>query len=539
MQHRFADSLGIRLRRAYQALHRRANDELRRGFGVTANQFVVLSLLAERDGVSQQELSHRCYSDPSTTGALVRLMERRGWVERRADPHDFRVRQVRLTQSGRELQVKLWAAAALSFHRDLWSVPSTQEEERQLFRFLDRVVEAMERPGASGSAAVAPYRLSTVRRDDPYPYYRKLRDHDPAHWSTAAEMWVLTRYQDVSDAFRDWATWSSSRRGNLVNDMPERIGSTLGTLDPPDHRRARNLVEKAFSRQMIDRLGPRIAERAKRLAERVREAGSADLVAEVSAPFNASILGAMFGVPASDFMRLRRWLDDFFLRDAPRPGRPSRQQVAMGKLHEYLDALVTERLTAPSDDLISKLLTAEDGGLSLSRKQVVITTMTFLTAGFESTNNLFTNVARALALHPDVYSRVTANPGLTVNLVEEGMRWDSPAQGFVRSPTRDVSLHGKTIPEGAQVLLHIGSANRDERQFEHPDRFDLDRGQNRHLGLGTGIHFCIGAGLAREMAGSLFRALLEASERWEIDSERAVRVTTPNFRGFSALPLSI
>ncbi len=539
MHHRFANSLGIRLRRAYQALHRRANDELRRGFGVTANQFVVLSLLAERDGVSQQELSDRCYSDPSTTGALVRLMERRGWVERHADPQDSRVRQVHLTESGRKLQEKLWVAAAESFHRDLWSVPGTQEEEQQLFRFLDRVVEVMERPAGSGSEAVAPYRLSAIRQEDPYSYYRQLRDHDPAHWSPVAEIWVLTRYQDVSNAFRDWSTWSSARRGNLVNDMPERIGSTMGTMDPPDHRRARNLVEQAFSRRVIDRLGPRIAERAKRLAEQVREAGSADLVAEVSAPFNASILGAMFGVPASDFMRLRRWLDDFFLREAPRPGRPSRQRVAMGKLREYLDALATKRLTAPSDDLISKLLAAEDGGLSLSRKQVVITTMTFLTAGFESTNNLFTNVARALALHPDVYNRVKANPGLTANLVEEGMRWDSPAQGFVRSPTRDVSLHGRTIPKGAQVLLHIGSANRDERQFEQPDRFDLDRKQNRHLSLGMGIHFCIGAALAREMAGSLFRALLDASEKWEIDSERAVRVTTPNFRGFSVLPLSI
>ena len=140
----FAESLGIRLRRAYQSLHRRANAELRRQFGVTADQFVVLGLLAERDGVSQREICSRCYSDPSTIGALVRLMEKRGWVRRETDPLDGRARQVYLTEAGRDLQQRLWAAADDSFHRDLWAVPRNAEEERILFDALDRVVEAME-----------------------------------------------------------------------------------------------------------------------------------------------------------------------------------------------------------------------------------------------------------------------------------------------------------------------------------------------------------------------------------------------------------
>ncbi len=140
----FAESFGIRLRRAYQSLHRRANAELRRQFDVTADQFVVLSLLAERDGVSQQEICSRCYSDPSTLGALVRLMEGRGWVRRETDPRDGRARQVYLTEAGRKLQQQLWAAADDSFHRALWAVPRNAEEERMLFDVLDRVVEAME-----------------------------------------------------------------------------------------------------------------------------------------------------------------------------------------------------------------------------------------------------------------------------------------------------------------------------------------------------------------------------------------------------------
>ena len=388
-------------------------------------------------------------------------------------------------------------------------------------------------------AAIAPYRLDIVSAEDPYPFYRELRDHDPVHFSPEEQLWVLTRFEDVSNAFRDWRTWSSTRRGNLLNDMPERIGRTLGTTDPPDHRFARGLVEKAFTRKTVERLAPRISSLSGELARSASDSGEVDMAAAVSAPLNASILGAMFGVPDADFLALRRWLDDFFVREEPAPGRESRQSVAMRKLSSYLDDLAGQRLARPSDDLMSAMLQAEQDGCRLSREQVVVTTMTFLTAGFESTNNLFTNLAYALALHPALHSRLRQCPQAASSFVEEGMRWDAAAQGFVRTPTIDVELHGKTIPEGAQVLLHIGSANRDDRAFDRPDEFDIERPTNRHLGLGKGIHFCVGAPLAREMAGALFRALIGASRVWQVDLERARRVTTPNFRGFSELPLLI
>jgi cytochrome P450 len=134
---------------------------------------------------------------------------------------------------------------------------------------------------------------------------------------------------------------------------------------------------------------------------------------------------------------------------------------------------------------------------------------------------------------------VKAQPELIPAFVEEGMRWDAAAQGFVRSPQHDVELHGKTIPEGAQVLLHIGSANRDERQFEDADKFDIHRGTSRHLGMGQGIHFCVGAPLGRDMSYTIFEELLKVSDTWEIDLENAERVLTPNFRGFHKLPLTI
>ncbi|MDE0628716.1 MAG: cytochrome P450 [Bryobacterales bacterium] len=384
-----------------------------------------------------------------------------------------------------------------------------------------------------------PYRLSMVASDDPYPSYRAFRDRDPAHYSPPEDVWVLTRYKDVEDAFRDWRTWSSGRRGNLLNDMPERIGRTLGTTDPPDHRFARGLVEKTFTRRTVERLSAKIDGLAAKLAGEARERRRIEMVRDISAPFNASILGAMFGLPEQDFLRLRRWLDDFFLREEGAVGEETPQARAMRNLSRYLDSVAGDRLERPSDDLMSMMLRADAGGRKLSREQVVITTMTFLTAGFESTNNLFTNLAHALALHQAVYRRVRRRPELVPDFVEEGMRWDAAAQGFVRCPTRDVDMHDKTIPAGAQVLLHIGSANRDERVFPDPDRLEIDRQRKRHLGFGKGIHFCVGAPLARLMAQSLFERLLGASRVWEVDLDGASRVETPNFRGFSVLPLRI
>ncbi len=383
------------------------------------------------------------------------------------------------------------------------------------------------------------FRLALAAAEDPYPTYRELRDRDPAHHSRLEGIWVLTRYEDVARALVDWRTWSSQRRGNLVNDMPGRIGRTLGTTDPPAHRFARGLVERAFTRGRVEGLGPGIRRLARKLARRASESRAAEMVADISAPLNAAILGSMFGVPEEDFLLLRRWLDDFFLRESAANGGEPPQDRAMRKLGEYLDALAGERLARPSADLMSAMLAAESDGRRLTREQVVITTMTFLTAGFESTNNLFTNLAHALALHPGVYARLRAEPRLAPAFVEEGMRWDAAAQGFVRSPTKDVRLHGRTIPRGAQVLLHIGSANRDERKFADPDSFRLDRSSNRHLGLGKGVHFCVGAPLARRMACSLFAELVSASRHWEVDRRGARRVTTPNFRGFAVLPLSI
>ncbi len=383
------------------------------------------------------------------------------------------------------------------------------------------------------------YPLLIIAEDDPYPTYKWMRDEDPAHYSETEDVWVLTRYEDVSAAFKNWRQWSSQRRGNLLHDIPERVGKTLGTTDPPAHTHARGLVDKAFTPRTVEDLKPKIQALAQTLAQTARERGDIEFVADISAPCNAAILGSMFGVPDEDFIRLRHWLDDFFLREESRDGHEAKQVVAMRHLREYLGELAARRIADPGDDLMTAMLLAEEGGKRLSEEQVVVTTMTFLTAGFESTNNLFTNLTSALGRFPELFRELKANADLISAFVEEGMRWDAAAQGFVRSPTADLELHGKTIARGAQVLLHIGSANRDERSFDNPDEFDIHRPKQRHLGMGQGVHFCVGAALGRAMAQLIFSAMLDAATRWEVVLDQAERVRTPNFRGFSKLPLTI
>ncbi len=383
------------------------------------------------------------------------------------------------------------------------------------------------------------YSLQLIAADDPYPVYKSMRDEDPAHYSETEEVWVLTRYADCSAAFKDYKTWSSERRGNLLNDIPERIGKTLGTTDPPKHTFARSIVNKAFTPRTVAALKPTIKGLAQGLCERARQMRSIEFVSDISAPFNAAILGAMFGVLDEEFIQLRRWLDDFFKREKPIGNEEPRQVAAMRQLRHYLGNLADQRQAEPGEDLMSAMLLAEEDGRRLTLEQVVVTTMTFLAAGFESTNNLFTNLTYALSLHPQIWRELRLQPQLIPAFMEEGMRWDAPAQGFVRSPQHDLTLHGKVIPEGAQVLLHIGSANRDEREFAAADRFDIHRLDQRHLGLGQGIHFCVGAPLGRTMTQTLFEELVAVSNRWEIDLIGSARVTTPNFRGFTRLPLTL
>ena len=390
-----------------------------------------------------------------------------------------------------------------------------------------------------GDCPPADYLLSTPQLDDPYPYYRMLRDEDPVHYSATEDLWVISRFEDCLEVLTNWKTWSSERRGNLINDPKERIGKTLGTTDPPRHTTARQLVNTAFTPRRVADLEPVVRAHASRIAGAAAARERIEYVHDVAAPLTAFVLGALFGMDEAEVLELRPALDDFFTRDAAAMGDEAPHVKAMTTLRRALDGLVVQRRQKPGTDLISAMIGAEEQGARLSHEQVVVTTMTFLTAGFESVNNLLTNMANALSRVPGLFGELTKQPALISRFVEEAMRWDAAAQGFVRSPVDDVELHERAVPAGAQVLVHIGSANRDERQFEGADRFDLHRATKRHLGLGHGTHFCVGAPLGRQLARISWDELLKVSSRFECDYSTAERVRTPNFRGFTHLEVDI
>lgn len=385
----------------------------------------------------------------------------------------------------------------------------------------------------------ADYLLSTPQLDDPYPYYKELRDDDPVHFSPTEDIWVVTRFEDCLEIFSNWQIWSSKQRGNLINDPPERVGKTLGTTDPPLHTTSRQLVNKAFTPRRVADLEPVMRRHARRIAQQAAEKRHVEYVGDVASPLTAFVLGALFGMEEEEILELRPALDDFFTREEVVGNFEPPHVAAMAKLRSVLDGLVEDRRHSPGPDLVSAMIGAEEAGARLSHEQVVVTTMTFLTAGFESVNNLLTNIVNALARVPGLFTSVKAHPQAIAQLVEETMRWDAAAQGFVRSPSSNVELRDRLVPVGAQVLVHIGAANRDERQFEDPDRFDMERSTKRHLGLGHSTHFCIGAPLGRQLARISFEELLRVSDRLEADFSSAKRVRTPNFRGYIHLDVQV
>jgi cytochrome P450 len=208
------------------------------------------------------------------------------------------------------------------------------------------------------------YPLLIVASDDPYPTPKRLRDEDPAHYSRTEQVWVLTRYADVAGAFKDWKTWSSQQRGNLLNDTPDPAGKIRGTTDSPRHTFARGSVNAAVTPKTVAGLKAVIDRLARQLCGRAQASGAIEFVADISAPYNAAMLGAMFGVPESDFIQLRHWLDDFFRRDAPPPGQEPAQVVAIRHLREYMLGRARSR-QQPVDDLLAAMLPAEENGQRL------------------------------------------------------------------------------------------------------------------------------------------------------------------------------
>jgi cytochrome P450 len=374
---------------------------------------------------------------------------------------------------------------------------------------------------------------------DPYPVYRQLRNHAPAYWSPEASSWVLSRYDDVAAALIDPATYSSAS-GIFPTppgvDMTQLFLPMLIMSDPPRHTQLRHLVSKAFTPRRIAGLETHIHTIVDDLLEQASNSGTWDFVSGFAGPLPAIVIADMLGVPREDRDRFRTW-STTLIQSNPIRGEFGPGLDAAAALYEYFSTFLAERRAHPRDDLMTALVQAEVDGEHLSEEELLGFCLLLLIAGHETTTNLLSNSAVVLAQHPESRRQLMDNPALVPAAVEELLRYDSPVQGLGRTLTRQVDLHGQPMKAGDTVLLLFGSANRDDHAFPDADRFDINRRPERQVAFGRGIHFCLGASLARLEARIALQALLARHRDWDVDLDSAVRLRSGPIRGYVSLPV--
>jgi cytochrome P450 len=335
-----------------------------------------------------------------------------------------------------------------------------------------------------------------------YSWFEEMRAHHPAFYDE--RIWHVFRYEDVLTVLTDYTRFSSEPLAGFTASF---LKDTLVSKDPPDHRKLRNLVNLAFTPRAVARLSDRITQITQELLDQVRPQGKMDVVSDIAFPLPAKVIAEMLGVPSEDWNIFQRWarIDS----SDPNIARQEAGQSMQGEMFDYFSKLLEERRRKPREDLLSALSMAEVDGERLSEIELVSFCMLLLAAGQETTKNLIANAIVCLTQHPDTLAQVIREPALVPTAIEEVLRYLPPVWFLVRQTTTDVELAGQHIPAGQIALAWMASANRDPAQFANPDRFDIEREPNRHLGFGHGIHFCVGAPLARLEARIALPMMLE------------------------------
>ena len=387
---------------------------------------------------------------------------------------------------------------------------------------------------------------------NPYPAYAALRAEDPVHFSAAIQAWVLTAYEDCERVLRDADTFSSSSftaSGQLATALQQQrrefpLGEvpTVLNSDPPVHTRLRSLLNRAFTPRAIDGLRPHVEEiAASLLADADRAGGRFDAVTGFAQPLPIIVIAELLGVPPSDRDRLKEWSTAIANTTNvlnTEPALAAARQATL-ELIAYMDEVVAQRRTAPGADIMTALVQAEEGGERLSHDELLAFSILLLLAGHETTTNLIGNGLLALTEHPEQAARLRADRALLPSAVEEFLRYDSSVQGAVRFARQTAEVGGRTIEQGSTLLLLLGAANRDPAQFPEPDALDVARSPNRHLSFGRGIHFCLGAPLARLEGDIAFTALLDRFPELRVAEGGAQRSGTLVLRGMGKLELEV
>ncbi|OKH78247.1 MULTISPECIES: cytochrome P450 [Mycolicibacterium] len=379
--------------------------------------------------------------------------------------------------------------------------------------------------------------------EDPYPYYRRLRDEAPLYRNDDLNFWALSRHKDVLQGFRN-STALSNRHGVSLdpisrNDEAHRVMSFLA-LDDPAHLRLRTLVSKGFTPRRIRELEGRVTEIAVQHLDAALQHETFDYVDEFAGKLPMDVISELMGVPDEDRVRIRALADGVMHREDGVADVPASAMQASAELLVYYADMVKQRRRQASDDLTSALIEAEIDGDKLTDDEIMAFLFLMVVAGNETTTKLLANAAYWGAKNPDQLAPVFDDHDLIAPWVEETLRYDTSSQILARLVSEDLSLYDTTIPKGDVLLLLAGSANRDDRVFENPDEYRIGRDIGSKLvSFGSGAHFCLGAHLARMEARVALAELFKRIRGYEVDESAAVRVHSSNVRGFAHLPIAV
>ncbi len=387
---------------------------------------------------------------------------------------------------------------------------------------------------------------------DPYPVWRRLREEAPLYYNERHDFYALSRFADVLVASLDWQTYSSAR-GTVLEYIDTSVPPTgeppadtsLGMMifmDPPRHDELRRLVSRAFTPRRVAALDARVRELCAEFLEPHRGGPGFDYVDDFAAKIPTMIIGALLGVPKQDQDQLRRWGDVMMRFEADAVS--AEKMAAIEGFGTYMEAMVADRRRAPRDDMVSDLLSAEitrDDGSSrtLDHREVMAFFTLLELAGSETTARLLGWAAVLLARHPGERAKLVANRSLVPNAVEELLRYEPPSPIQARFTTGAAEWYGQRVPAGSKIALLTGSAGRDQREYADPDRFDVERAFDRHVTFGYGVHFCLGASLARLEAEVVIDETLRRFPEWGVDERAVELVRTSTVRGPSHVPIQL
>ncbi|WP_405879070.1 cytochrome P450 [Streptomyces sp. NBC_01384] len=381
--------------------------------------------------------------------------------------------------------------------------------------------------------------------DHPYAVYDRLRDTAPVHRIAGTDgnpAWLVTRYEDVREALAN-PLLSVDKKHALPGSyqglsLPPALDANLLNMEAPDHTRIRRLVVRAFTPRRVEQLRAPVRETADRLLDALGPHGSADLIAAYAAPLPITVICDLLGIPGEYRRDFRAWTDVLV---APDPARPAAAKEAVVAMLGFLTQLLVDKRKKPADDLLSDLIAVRDEGDRLTEDELMSLAFLILFAGYENTVQLIGNAILGLLTHPDQLAALRANPERFPNAVEEFARHEGPALLAIRRfPVEDVTIGAVTVPAGETVLLSLAAADRDPARFPDPERLDLDRDASGHLALGRGIHYCVGAPLARLETEIAVSALLDHFPDLALDADPAELRWRPSLRarGLLALPVT-